>query len=112
MTHVGAQLHIILTRANGDVVRHTSRQRSDQRIWAQESVSAAGSQIQYMMSASPPKETDVEPAAQSPGNSEHMERDPQDPQAQGLAYEFEVKEQDRWLPIANGWSSPCSSLCV
>lgn len=27
--------------------------------------------------------------------------DPQDPQASGLAYEFEVKEQDRWLPIAN-----------
>ncbi len=57
-----------------------------------------------MMSASPPKETDVEPGPQSPDNSEHMERDPQDPQAQGLAYEFEVKEQDRWLPIANGWS--------
>ncbi|KAI9879970.1 MAG: hypothetical protein M1830_006278 [Pleopsidium flavum] len=53
------------------------------------------------MSASPPKETDVEPGAQSPDNSEHMERDPQDPQAQALAYEFEVKEQDRWLPIAN-----------
>lgn len=68
----------------------------------------------YMMSASPPKETDVEAAAaQSPGNSEHMERDPQDPQAQGLAYEFEVKEQDRWLPIANGWSPmhpPCLRL--
>lgn len=27
--------------------------------------------------------------------------DPQDPQASGLTYEFEVKEQDRWLPIAN-----------
>lgn len=65
-----------------------------------------------MMSASPPKETDVEPAAQSPGNSEHMERDPQDPQAQGLAYEFEVKEQDRWLPIANGWSPMHPLVCV
>lgn len=27
--------------------------------------------------------------------------DPQDPHSSGLAYEFEVKEQDRWLPIAN-----------
>jgi hypothetical protein len=26
----------------------------------------------------------------------------QDPHASGLGYEFEVKEQDRWLPIANG----------
>jgi len=65
-----------------------------------------------MMSASPPKETDVEPTAQSPGNSEHMERDPQDPHAQGLAYEFEVKEQDRWLPIANGWSPMHPPVCV
>lgn len=35
--------------------------------------------------------------------------DPQDPHASGLAYEFEVKEQDRWLPIANGMSY--SLLC-
>jgi hypothetical protein len=28
--------------------------------------------------------------------------DPQDPHSTGLGYEFEVKEQDRWLPIANG----------
>jgi len=27
--------------------------------------------------------------------------DPQDPHSTGLGYEFEVKEQDRWLPIAN-----------
>ncbi|EHL03629.1 putative Nuclear transcription factor Y subunit beta [Glarea lozoyensis 74030] len=27
--------------------------------------------------------------------------DPTDPHAAGLGYEFEVKEQDRWLPIAN-----------
>lgn len=31
-----------------------------------------------------------------------MDREAQDTQAQGVAYEFEVKEQDRWLPIANG----------
>ncbi|KAI1499141.1 nuclear transcription factor Y subunit B-3 [Biscogniauxia marginata] len=47
---------------------------------------------------SPPK--DVEPGVQSPDDEAQM-NDPQDPHATGLAYEFEVKEQDRWLPIAN-----------
>ncbi|KAI0909685.1 histone-fold-containing protein [Ustulina deusta] len=47
---------------------------------------------------SPPK--DVEPGVQSPDDEAQM-NDPQDPHAAGLAYEFEVKEQDRWLPIAN-----------
>ncbi|KAF4614356.1 hypothetical protein G7Y89_g15381 [Cudoniella acicularis] len=46
-------------------------------------------------SASPPKEDVV----QSPENDQM--NDPQDPHASGLGYEFEVKEQDRWLPIAN-----------
>jgi len=47
----------------------------------------------------------VEPGPQSPDDSEpHMDREAQDTQAQGLGYEFEVKEQDRWLPIANGGS--------
>ncbi|KAI7789026.1 nuclear transcription Y subunit beta [Diaporthe eres] len=50
---------------------------------------------------SPPKE--VEQGVQSPDEEAQM-NDPQDPQASGLAYEFEVKEQDRWLPIANGAS--------
>ncbi|TEA16556.1 Transcriptional activator hap3 [Colletotrichum sidae] len=55
---------------------------------------------------SPPK--DVEQGVQSP--EEEQMNEPQDPQA-GLAYaEFEVKEQDRWLPIANGKpNSPFSS---
>ncbi|KAI9758785.1 MAG: hypothetical protein M4579_002799 [Chaenotheca gracillima] len=53
------------------------------------------------MSASPPKDVDVEPGAQSPDETEPMERDPQDTQAAVLGYDFEVKEQDRWLPIAN-----------
>ncbi|KAF2662910.1 hypothetical protein K491DRAFT_686064 [Lophiostoma macrostomum CBS 122681] len=54
------------------------------------------------MSSTPPKKEGVEPAAQSPDDSEpHMDREAQDTQAQGLGYEFEVKEQDRWLPIAN-----------
>ena len=55
------------------------------------------------MSPSPPKETDVEQGAPSPDNSEHMDRGEAEAQARELAYEFEVKEQDRWLPIANGW---------
>lgn len=44
---------------------------------------------------------DVEQGGQSPEEDAQM-NDPQDPHASGLTYEFEVKEQDRWLPIANG----------
>jgi len=55
-----------------------------------------------MMSASPPKDVDVEQGGQSPDDPDAQMNDPQDPHASGLAYEFEVKEQDRWLPIANG----------
>ncbi|RYP47256.1 hypothetical protein DL768_006640 [Monosporascus sp. mg162] len=47
---------------------------------------------------SPPK--DVEQGVQSPDDEAQM-NDNQDPHSSGLAYEFEVKEQDRWLPIAN-----------
>ena len=50
---------------------------------------------------------DVEQGAPSPEEDAQM-NDPQDPHSSGLAYEFEVKEQDRWLPIANGMS--CFSL--
>ena len=57
------------------------------------------------MSVSPPKD-EVDAGDQSPDNSEHMDRGDTEAQARELAYEFEVKEQDRWLPIANGWSSP------
>jgi nuclear transcription Y subunit beta len=61
---------------------------------------------EYMMSASPQKDLDVEPGAQSPDDTDApMDKEAQDQQAQGTGYEFEVKEQDRWLPIANGWSS-------
>ncbi|PVI08020.1 hypothetical protein DM02DRAFT_608114 [Periconia macrospinosa] len=46
------------------------------------------------MSPTPPKEDSVEQqSAPSP--------DAQEAQMQGVGYEFEVKEQDRWLPIAN-----------
>jgi len=53
------------------------------------------------MSASPPKDADVEQGVQSPDDPNDQMNDPQDPHAAGLGYEFEVKEQDRWLPIAN-----------
>ncbi|CRG90260.1 Transcriptional activator HAP3 [Talaromyces islandicus] len=52
------------------------------------------------MSASPPKEPEVEHENQSGDDPESMDRDNQDPSGQGQG-EFEVKEQDRWLPIAN-----------
>ncbi|KAH6637902.1 nuclear transcription factor Y subunit B-10 [Boeremia exigua] len=52
------------------------------------------------MSSTPPKKDGVEPP-QSPDDDQHMDRNAEDTQAQGLGYEFEVKEQDRWLPIAN-----------
>jgi hypothetical protein len=34
-----------------------------------------------------------------------MDRGDADAQARDPNFEFEVKEQDRWLPIANGWFS-------
>lgn len=52
------------------------------------------------MSNSPPAEKDVEQSAQS-GEEQEMDREQEGAQA-GLG-DFEVKEQDRWLPIANGW---------
>ncbi|KAK7431097.1 hypothetical protein QQZ08_002378 [Neonectria magnoliae] len=55
---------------------------------------------------SPPKEVDQ--GAPSPDEEAQM-NDQQDPQGLAAGYEFEgVKEQDRWLPIANAvqiWSS-------
>lgn len=51
---------------------------------------------------------DVDPGVQSPDAEEQM-NEPQDPQSTGLIYEFEVKEQDRWLPIANGMLYFCPS---
>ncbi|KAK4550092.1 hypothetical protein LTR36_003059 [Oleoguttula mirabilis] len=56
-------------------------------------------------SASPQIE-DVEPAGPSPDENEPQQQEgemnrPDDPGDHGLGYDFEVKEQDRWLPIAN-----------
>ncbi|CAK7268975.1 transcriptional activator hap3 [Sporothrix epigloea] len=43
---------------------------------------------------------DVEQDVKSPNEDDQM-NDSQDPQLSALGYEFDVKEQDRWLPIAN-----------
>jgi hypothetical protein len=65
-----------------------------------------------MQSKSNTKTDDMVVQAQSPdGDEAHMDREGADAQAQGLGYEFEVKEQDRWLPIANGaYTTPCPLL--
>ena len=64
------------------------------------------------MSASPPKETEVEQGVPSPDDPDaQIMNDPQDPHSAG-GFEFEVKEQDRWLPIANGQSSPFHSYSI
>jgi hypothetical protein len=53
-----------------------------------------------MSSTSPSKEPEVDPEVQSGEEQEHMDKDQHDHAI--AAGEFEVKEQDRWLPIANG----------
>ncbi|KAH7563897.1 histonehypothetical proteinfoldhypothetical proteincontaining protein [Bipolaris maydis] len=59
------------------------------------------------MSASPPKQEGVEPV-QSPDEEQPMGRNTEENTAQ-IGYEFEVKEQDRWLPIANACAMSSSS---
>lgn len=58
------------------------------------------------MSASPPKDTsaagDADPEEQS--NAEKQPGDMENEQLTGPFQDFDVKEQDRWLPIANGKS--------
>ena len=59
------------------------------------------------MAATPSKKESEESGVQSPEESDPpMDRDAHDTQGQGLPYELEVKEQDRWLPIANGSCLP------
>jgi nuclear transcription Y subunit beta len=60
------------------------------------------------------KAEDMVVQGQSPdGDEQHMDREGADAQAQGLGYEFEVKEQDRWLPIANGaYTLPCPAAAL
>ncbi|KAI6833365.1 Nuclear transcription factor Y subunit [Hortaea werneckii] len=57
-------------------------------------------------SASPREPEDREPAPPSPNENEPQQQEDDmnrhdDPGDHGLGYDFEVKEQDRWLPIAN-----------
>ena len=56
------------------------------------------------MSASPAKDADVEPGDPTPENSGDMERGDTEGTRDAAYNELDVKEQDRWLPIANGWS--------
>lgn len=58
-----------------------------------------------------PKELDVEAREheQSPDEQEGMEARTGD--ASAPTFDFEVKEQDRWLPIANGESFLFLFLC-
>jgi len=55
------------------------------------------------MSPSPQPEPDVDQPDQTPEDNDPQNKDmslrDDDP---NLGYDFEVKEQDRWLPIANG----------
>lgn len=61
------------------------------------------------MPESPPKnEQETEQGAQSGEEPDQMDREQEGVQ-QGLG-DFEVKEQDRWLPIANGWFCFVSAL--
>ncbi|CAL5872751.1 uncharacterized protein PFLUO_LOCUS7018 [Penicillium psychrofluorescens] len=53
-----------------------------------------------MSSTSPSKEPEVDAEAQSGEDHDQQMDKEQDPQGQGHP-DFEVKEQDRWLPIAN-----------
>ncbi|KAK0833211.1 transcriptional activator hap3 [Friedmanniomyces endolithicus] len=73
------------------------------------------------MSQDSPRETEeLEPAPQSPDDHELLQPDGDmsrvDDQGDHGPYDFEVKEQDRWLPIANvaypGLSLSLSSRCL
>ena len=60
------------------------------------------------MSSTPPKKGEAETeVAQSPQEEPDQ---PMETQGQDQGHEVEVKEQDRWLPIANGKSSKSSVL--
>ena len=60
---------------------------------------------------SPREPDDVDPtAAINPEENEKTSQD-EDPKMD-VPYDFEVKEQDRWLPIANGEYPHCASLAT
>ena len=85
-----------------------------QRLTERSVAEAVGLQTaEYKMSQDSPRETEeLEPAPQSPDDHELPQPDGDmsrvdDQGDHGTGYDFEVKEQDRWLPIANG---ECASL--
>ena len=53
------------------------------------------------MSQSPRPEQEGEQTERSPEDNEQQNKE-MSLDEQGQIYDFEVKEQDRWLPIANG----------
>lgn len=59
------------------------------------------------MSQSPHEDAEVEQADRSPEENEQQDKEMSRPEdiAADLGYDFEIKEQDRWLPIANGESN-------
>jgi hypothetical protein len=106
----------------GPTNRDVSRQRINLPAQQTSDCKGVGPFLQvaeYNMSQSP-RTTDVEGQqvpnsaalqadANQPSPDEHeqqeMSRGPDDPGDHGMGvYDFEVKEQDRWLPIANGMS--------
>lgn len=59
------------------------------------------------MSQSPKEIEEVEPATQTPEENDPQQQNDQNEgemslRPEDVGYDFEVKEQDRWLPIANG----------
>lgn len=60
------------------------------------------------MSQSPERNEDEGPATQTPENNDPAQQsndqtgEEMNTRPEELGYDFEVKEQDRWLPIANG----------
>ncbi len=62
-----------------------------------------------------PEEVDVEPETTPTGDNEQQPEGEGDMNREdlGLGYDFDVKEQDRWLPIANGkCDTPCVTHCI
>jgi hypothetical protein len=59
------------------------------------------------MSSTPTRDAENDGASPlTPGEMSQPEASPMDPMESSLGLEFEVKEQDRWLPIANGSPVP------
>ena len=60
------------------------------------------------MSASPSEKPEGDQRDPTPENSEPMDKGDTEGLRDAAYSEFDVKEQDRWLPIANGWLLKCA----